>query len=569
MSIRPYQQDGLDAIERQYRAGIHRQLVVMPTGTGKTVVFSQLPTVLKHLGLSGQVLVLAHRKELLSQAADKIQHWNRGLSIGVERAEEVSDPHADIVIASVPTLGRAGSARIKKFDPSKFAAVVIDEAHHSVAPTYQNVLDHFGFPLLPSNAQSGRSLLLGVTATPQRGDSAPLSTVFQESVFTYPLRTAIEGGWLVDLRAYRVRTDSDISHVRTTARDFNAGELADAINTEARNQAIVKAWLANSEGRVSLAFCQGIQHARDLAAMFQHYGVVASAVSDGDKTRDDKIDKFRRGEITVLTNFGILTEGFDAPIVGCILMARPTKSTLLYTQMVGRGTRLADGVDNLLKVPASESTKRDCLILDFVDNCGRHKLATSNMLFDLPETLDLEGDSLIAAKKKLEQRPEVDYSSLRNLGEIETYLDSVDLFWDTSVPPELECTALRWRCVNAGHYVLSYDNRKEPTKGVHVQLKQTQIGDWQAYSLDNRPLLKSAVPFAEAIRRVEAALQAQNRAAYNVLNRKASWNSASATENQMRYVAKEWRKRNATPIPLKWTKGAAAEFLNRCWNHAA
>jgi len=233
--IRSYQRAALASVGQYYTDGCRRQLIVMPTGTGKTVVFSQLPGILSKLGLTGQILVLAHRKELIQQAADKLQHWNPGASIGVEQAENISDPDADIVVASVPTIGRRDSKRLLKFVPERFAAVVCDEAHHSTADTYQRVFEHFGFPKLPprdsdayfdaTQNEQGSTLLLGVTATPQRGDEEPLGQVYQNEVFNYSLRQAIEEGWLVDLRAFRIRTGSDISRVKTVAGDFNAGQL--------------------------------------------------------------------------------------------------------------------------------------------------------------------------------------------------------------------------------------------------------------------------------------------------------------------------------------------------------
>jgi superfamily II DNA or RNA helicase len=573
MSIRPYQSAGLAAIEKNYKAGIRRQLVVMPTGTGKTVLFAHVPEVLKRLGISGQVMVLAHRKELISQAADKVGRWNPGATIGCERAEDFADPNADVVIGSVPTLGRKDGKRLRKFDPTRFAAIVCDEAHHATAETYQRVFEYFGFgPLTtgsPQNVQPGGPLLLGVSATPQRGDDMPLGTVFQAEVFNYPLRKAIEEGWLVDLKAFRVRTGEDISHVKTTAGDFNSADLNDAINTEARNQTIVKSWLQHAEARQSLAFCEGISHAQSLAEMFRRNGVNATAIWDGDKERDAKIEAYRRGEIQVVTNCGILTEGFDCWRIGCILMARPTKSTLLYTQMVGRGTRLEDGVENLHRVPISHGdTKRDCILLDFVDNVGRHRIATSSMLFDLPETLALEGESLLATKKELEAHPQINFSGLRSLDEIETYVDAVDIF-DYSVPPELETASLRWQRINASHYVLSYEDRDDPTKSVCVHLKQTSLGDWLAYRADNSLLFDKGFGFAEAIKRVENTVREQKRAAFNVLNRRAGWNEQPATEAQLKYFAREWRKRNPTPIPLNITKGQASAYLQRCWNHAA
>ncbi len=570
--IRSYQRAALAAVGQYYTDGCRRQLIVMPTGTGKTVVFSQLPGILNKLGLTGQILVLAHRKELIQQAADKLQHWNPGASIGVEQAENISDPDADIVVASVPTIGRRDSKRLLKFVPERFAAVVCDEAHHSTAETYQRVFEHFGFPKLPprdsdayfdaTQNEQGSTLLLGVTATPQRGDEEPLGQVYQNEIFNYSLRQAIEEGWLVDLRAFRIRTGSDISRVKTVAGDFNAGQLETAINTPERNQEIVRAWLQHGEGRVSLAFCQGIAHAQGLAAMFRKYNVDACAIWDGDPERDQKIERLRRGEVQVITNCGILTEGFDCWRIGCILLARPTKSTLLYIQMVGRGTRIPDGVENLLTTPAS--VKRECILMDFVDNCGRHSIVTSNMLFDLPETLELRGESLLRTKKRLEIHPEIDYSGLRTIDQINTYLEEVELF-DWTVPSELEHAILRWHRVNQAHFALSFDDREELANSVSFHVKETALGLWQGYLAGGQPMFDHGVEFNEAIRRVEAAVRAFNPQAYSLLNRKARWNNDPPTPKQLEHFEKEWRARTHKQLPTGLTKGQVSDFLSHVW----
>ena len=176
MSLRPYQQQGLAAVQTNYAKGINRQLIAMPTGSGKTVLFAHIPTL---VGLpAGQTLVIAHREELIEQAADKIAHWNPDLSVSVEMGSRYADTDSDIIISSVATLGRKSSKRRERFDWEKIRTCIVDEAHHATASTYKTILEQGGFL-----AGNPAKLLVGVTATPNRADGTPLAEVFEKIVF--------------------------------------------------------------------------------------------------------------------------------------------------------------------------------------------------------------------------------------------------------------------------------------------------------------------------------------------------------------------------------------------------
>ena len=206
MQLRPYQIETLNAITAAFQRGVTRQLVALPTGCGKTVIFSNLPAALRDI-LPGQILVLAHREELLDQAADKLRAWNRNLTVSIEQAHRHADPSADVVVASVPTLGRANSLRAGRFGWDNFSACVVDEAHHAVAQTYRNIFETGGFC-------NGNKLLLGVTATPERGDGVGLEEIFEEITYNYSLLEAIADGWLVDLKALTVQGRANLDRVR-------------------------------------------------------------------------------------------------------------------------------------------------------------------------------------------------------------------------------------------------------------------------------------------------------------------------------------------------------------------
>ena len=446
MPLRQYQTDCLDKSLERYRAGVNRQLAVMATGLGKAVLFA---TLRQHHGFQKRVMVLVHREELAAQAAEKIFHWNPGLMLGVEMAGRKARAMDTYVIASVPTLGRNGSERLKRFDPSSFDCIVSDEVHHSVSPQWTRVLHYFGL------AEPGSPILsLGLTATPNRSDGLGLRRLFDEIVYNMGIDDGIREGFLVDLRCWRISTKSDLDSVRTTAGDFNEKDLAETVNTTERNTLIVKAWAQHAMDKKSLVFTANIQHALDLAEAFKALGVSAEAVWGDDPDRADKLRRHRLGEITVLTNCAVLTEGYDDPNIECIVLARPTKSALLLTQMIGRGTRMPSGCGHISEVGDG---KRDCLILDVVDTTSKHNLCTVPSLLGLPKEIDLKGSTYREAKGKIErvakEFPQANLADLRDLEKLDYLATQVSLF-TVKYPPEVEkLTELAWRKQGDG-YVL-------------------------------------------------------------------------------------------------------------------
>lgn len=309
MTLRPYQAEALASIDSSRTAGTRRQLVSLPTGTGKTVLFANLPAI----GLR-RLLVVAHREELLDQAADKLRHWNPGLTVQVDQADRWADVETlsafdgelfagtgYAVCASVATIGRQGSRRLTRYPTGLFDALVIDEAHHSSAQSYQSVIDHFGA------GKPGGPLLLGVTATPFRADGADLSKVYDRVVYSLELPDAITRGYLVDIRALAVATGVDLDGVGATREDFKVGELAEAVNTTERNARIVKAYLDHAADRKGIVFAADVQHSKDLAESFLAVGVDARHV-DGTTPSDERTGIFawmREPGPRVLTNVGV------------------------------------------------------------------------------------------------------------------------------------------------------------------------------------------------------------------------------------------------------------------------
>jgi superfamily II DNA or RNA helicase len=364
LDLRGYQKEAIQAIRTRYQQGAHRQLLVLPTGTGKTVVFAELAR-----QLDRPTLILAHREELLTQAREKFEIIWPGVRIGTVMAE-VNELDADVVVASVPTLSRP--QRLNQVPVGRFGLVVVDEAHHVMAPTYRAIVDYLG---LMADEPPGKALLLGVTATPMRHDKQGLARVFQEVVFERSIREMVQSGHLANLKGVRVTTSVDLSGVKSADGDFVEQDLAAVINTDNRNQLIVQAYQEKAAGRKALAFTASVAHAKDLADAFMVAGIPAAAVYGEmpEADRREVLQAFRRGEIQVVTNKNVLTEGYDEPSVTCLLMARPTQSSGLYLQMLGRGTRLFFG-------------KQDCLVLDVADIHSRHRHALDlRVAFELSE----------------------------------------------------------------------------------------------------------------------------------------------------------------------------------------
>jgi superfamily II DNA or RNA helicase len=351
LELRGYQRTAVDAVMSGWEQA-RRQLIVMPTGTGKTVVFAKVAEAMRP---QGPTLILAHREELLSQAREKIAHWTSlttALERGDARADDLLEHGADVVVASVQTLSR--HARLERFAPDAFALVVIDEAHHAPAATYQRILAHFD------------ARVLGVTATPDRLDKQALGKVFDQVPFAYELRDAVEDGWLVPIRQKIVRIRGlDLRRVRTTAGDFNEGDLAQALVEHDVPEHVARATTEAAGERKTLVFAATIEHAETLAVALEQFTdpsrVLVLSGEDTLDARREGLRRFAKGAVQFLVNCMLFTEGFDLPEIDCVAMARPTKSRALYAQMIGRGTRTAAG-------------KHDLLVIDFAGNSGRHTL---------------------------------------------------------------------------------------------------------------------------------------------------------------------------------------------------
>lgn len=394
MELRPYQQQAKDAIFSEWGNGIKKTLLVLPTGCGKTIVFAKVAEECVKGG--SRVLILAHRGELLDQAADKIGK-STGLGCATEKAEQTCiGSWFRIVVGSVQSMMR--EKRLNQFPNNYFNTIIIDEAHHCISESYQKVLRHF------PDAE-----VLGVTATPDRGDMQNLGTVFESLAYEYTLPRAIKEGYLSPIKAVTIPLKIDMSAVGVQAGDFKSGDIATALDPYLESIAEeMEKYCSDKKTVVFLPLVKTSQKFRDI---LNNHGFRAAEVNGDSKDRAEILEAFDKDQYNVLCNSMLLTEGWDCPSVDCIVVLRPTKVRSLYCQMVGRGTRLSP-----------ETNKDHLLLLDFLWHTERHELChpaslicesaevaqkmTENMEKDAGCIMDIEEAERTASEDVIAQREE-------------------------------------------------------------------------------------------------------------------------------------------------------------------
>ena len=360
MQLRPYQLEAVNSVIAARRRGIRRMLLALPTGAGKTIIFSELIRRAKH-----DVLVLAHRDELLAQAKEKIESALARSSdtrrVDIERGQNRASKKASVLVASIRSLheGRIGRVLAGR----DIRLIIYDECHHAVAEANRSVLESIGCfdPDWPGT-------LVGVTATTRRADGKGLGEIFEEIVAERTLQQMIEDGYLRPLRGLRIETKASLAGVAMRGDDYELDSLEEAVDVETRNQLVARSITELCRDRRTIAFCVGVRHAENLSRALNELGVRSGMVC-GEMPKIDRrrtLKRFREGKLQVITNVGVLTEGFDDPGVSAIAMVRPTRSESLYLQCVGRGMRL-------------DPSAPDCLVLDFVDLSGLEIITTATL----------------------------------------------------------------------------------------------------------------------------------------------------------------------------------------------
>lgn len=394
MELRPYQQEAKNSIFEQWENGTKKTLLVLPTGCGKTIVFAKVTEQCVQNG--DRVLILAHRGELLEQAADKIRK-STGLGCATEKAEESClGSWYRITVGSVQSMMR--EKRLNRFPEDYFDTIIVDEAHHCISDSYQRVLRHFP-----------EARVLGVTATPDRGDMKNLGTVFESLAYEYSLPKAIKEGYLSPIKAVTIPLTMDLTGVGTQGGDFKAGDLGTALDPYLKNIAEeMKKYCSDKKTVVFLPLVKTSQKFRDI---LNENGFRAAEVNGDSQNRAEILEDFENDKYNVLCNSMLLTEGWDCPSVDCIVVLRPTKVRSLYCQMVGRGTRLYP-----------ETGKDHLLLLDFLWHTERHELChpahliceseevaqkmTENFEKDAGYPIDIEEAEKAAAEDVIVQREE-------------------------------------------------------------------------------------------------------------------------------------------------------------------
>lgn len=390
MKLRDYQETARESIQNEWEKGIKKTLLVLPTGCGKTIVFSKV--IEDRVKKGERVLVLAHRGELLDQAADKLEK-STGLKCATEKAEQTSlGSWFRVVVGSVQTL--QNEKRLKKFNKDFFDTIIIDEAHHCISNSYQRVLNYFD------------ANVLGVTATPDRGDMKNLGSYFESLAFEYTLPKAIKSGYLSPIKALTIPLKLDLSSVGQQAGDFSTSQLGSALDPYLESIAEEMARVAKD--RKIVVFLPLVATSQKFTEILNKKGFKAAEVNGDSKDRAEVLSDFENDNYNVLCNSMLLTEGWDCPSVDCVVVLRPTKVRSLYSQMIGRGTRLFEG-------------KTELLLLDFLWHTERHELchpahliagneeiakAMTNRIEEAGVPLDLEMVEAQAAEDVVAQREE-------------------------------------------------------------------------------------------------------------------------------------------------------------------
>ncbi|TGL04968.1 DEAD/DEAH box helicase [Leptospira bouyouniensis] len=353
-TLKPYQSKAVGNAVRLLKEG-KNPLIIMATGTGKTVVGSSI--IKERISSGKKILWLAHREELIDQAKSQIDNICQ-ISSGLERAEHRANLTENVIVGSVPTLRK--SRLDSRFSDFRIDDIIIDECHHATADSYQTIIEFF-------QSRFG-SNVVGLTATPDGAKGGGLKSIFSDIAYNYSLLEAIKDGNLCNLIGVKVDCDIDLSGIRTVAGDLDQGALDDVMSSKILN--IAEGVLKETIGRRTIVFTVSVRMAVMLEAILKENGIKAKALSAESSVEERRyaISQFRRGEITHLLNCALFTEGFDCPEIEAVVIACPTKSRTKYSQMVGRGTRLSPG-------------KSHCLLVEFGYQANQHQLVKPFDLF--------------------------------------------------------------------------------------------------------------------------------------------------------------------------------------------
>jgi superfamily II DNA or RNA helicase len=563
ITLRDYQEETVTRLLHP-RAGITRSLAVVATGGGKTIIFSALADRLLRPGR--RALILAHREELLTQAREKIALAAPSLHVEIEQADSRAQRYASffddaerrsVVIGSVQTLR---AKRLADWDPSTFDLVVIDEAHHATAQSYLDIIEHFGC------MDDRKTRLVGVTATPQRTDGVGLGNVFQEIAVNYDIRSLVKMGHLVPIKARRVYSDIDLRGISVRAGEFAQNELEEVVNTAERNEQIVAAWEEHAPGLRTIVFAAGVAHARSLAHAFRTREQVTEMIT-GDMDADLRaraLASYQRGDTLILTNYAVLTEGFDAPETGCIVLARPTKSSLVMTQMVGRGTRLAPGKDSVLVIDVRDVTKA-ARIATKATLKGKPLPGVAE-LAGLDPDFDPQGEDIFALGEEMDKLDPRLHRDAVNAEQLALLIDKekrgmsvaeIDLFAALDIDDSVRAASrLAWR--QMGDDVWSIRPEKNWTYEIHVDT----LGKYVVRHRESQATLGIFDRRDDAFACADNVVREINAERMPLIDITAAWRSHTPSHAQMTKLHKLIGKDNFEQLPENITKGDVSMLID-------
>jgi superfamily II DNA or RNA helicase len=561
--LRDYQRDALSAVADLCSRGARRLIVAVPTGGGKTIIFAHLAESLG-LGPKDKILILAHRDELVQQAVDKYQSVNPTEMIGVEKGNRRASPMDRVCVASVQTLhnGRIADFLARFGRP---ALIVTDEAHHAVAPGYAAIYEACQV------TRDGETIHIGVTATPKRADKIGLDGAFDAVAYSIGIGDLVKRGHLVPLVGYRVRTQTNLDGVKVLAGEFNQRDLAEAVDTPERNARVVQAYDDTTPGRKALVFAATVAHSKNLRQTFIDAGYRAGHV-DGEMKIEERraiLQAFHDGDLDVLCNCAVLTEGYDEPTIEVVIIARPTKSTVMYAQMVGRATRLSPN-------------KTKAAVIDMVDASRKHSVVSLPSLLGLPPSFNLGGrdatniaeryqrladrDPDVAAMVQDaatlamlegipsdEQRAKLTRKLLDQAKASNTYI-SVDLFRPPAMPADAdEFTRMVWVPQGDDAYRLRLTNATMVIEG-------DVVGNYRVTVRRESGAITNLGTFhgmREAFTAGEAWVRGQRGENLNFLDKRVAWRQKPATPKQISLL-----KRYRIKADASMTAGEASDALD-------
>lgn len=530
IELRDYQRETVDKVVSLYKQNPHGAAkFVWATGLGKTVGFSAIAHEIRQYS-DTNVLIIAHRDELLSQAAEKYHFIDPSAVIG-KVGGGIFEWGAPVTVASIQTISRDN--HLKQLKLFNYGLVIVDECHHVTSTNeYSKVLE-----ALPD------AFRIGVTATDMRLDGRSNTSIFGEAVVTYGIRWAIRHGHLCNLRAIAIKTETSLDDIKTGKNsdgetDYRVGELENAIDTEARNQRIVDAWKEHANGRRTICFGVTIKHAQNLTRAFTEQGVAAATIT-GETSPEERKRLYKGladGTIQVLSSVQVLTEGFDSPRVNCILLARPTQSESLFIQIVGRGLRLAPG-------------KADCLLLDITDNCYNHKLEPMSLSKALGIKVK-DNESVIEAEARTVKENAEKQAQVRKLHTYRSEDKEVNL---------LEIFA--WQERADGLFVLEVGRERHRIALVPEEDDQYTVWARLFPGYEAQAWIETPMPldWAQNFAEKKAAMLRADPKATALVDRNASWRNYPIDPDGKQAKFLNWKR---IPWTNKTTKGEAADLID-------